>query len=212
MADDPDLTVVKLGGSYAFSRQLPAWLDALAGCAGRVVIVPGGGPFADAVREAQPKMGFGDEAAHTMGMLAMTQYGRALASLGRGYVVAATVAAIRRALRARQVPVWSPFPMALRAPDLPASWDVTADSLATWLATRLRAARVLFVKQVAAENRSLDALVAAGVLDPFLPRLLCAHTLPAYIVGPGDQRAVSAAITAGRPVGMRLGNDDDSAG
>ena len=47
------LTVLKLGGSYAFSPHLKDWLDAIAACAGCAVVVPGGGPFADAVRMAQ---------------------------------------------------------------------------------------------------------------------------------------------------------------
>lgn len=199
-----DLTVVKLGGSYAFSRHLPAWLDALAGCAGRVVVVPGGGPFADAVRQAQAKMGFDDRAAHRMGLMAMNQFGCALASLGRGYVIAASAGAIIAAARARQVPVWSPLPMALKAADLPASWDVTSDSLAAWLTVRLAATRVLFVKQVTPRASSLDALIAAGILDRFLPRLLGASAAQAYIVGPGDHAAAAAAIAAGRPAGLRV--------
>ena len=76
------LTVLKLGGSYAFSPHLKDWLDAIAACAGCAVVVPGGGPFADAVRMAQPRMGFDDRAAHEMAVLAMDQYGCALAHLG----------------------------------------------------------------------------------------------------------------------------------
>jgi len=199
-----DLTVVKLGGSYAFSLQLPAWLDALASCAGRVVIVPGGGPFADAVRAAQPKMGFDDRAAHRMGLMAMNQFGCAVASIGRGYVLAESACAIARAVSARQVPVWCPVPMALEADDLPASWDVTADSLAAWLAARLAATRVVFVKQIAPRTSSLNALIAAGILDRFLPRLLGAGGFEAYIVGPGDHATAAAAIAAGSPAGMRV--------
>jgi 5-(aminomethyl)-3-furanmethanol phosphate kinase len=44
--------VVKLGGSYAASAEREKWLDAIDRCAGEVVLVPGGGPFADAVRAA----------------------------------------------------------------------------------------------------------------------------------------------------------------
>jgi 5-(aminomethyl)-3-furanmethanol phosphate kinase len=204
MRDAADLTVVKLGGSYAFSLQLPAWLEALAACAGRVVIVPGGGPFADAVRAAQPKMGFSDAVAHRMGLMAMEQFGCAVASLGQGYVMAPSARAIDHAVRARQVPVWSPLPMALEAEDLPASWDVTADSLAAWLAARLGTRRVVFVKHIAPPMASLDALIAAGILDRFLPRLLGERALEAYIVGPGDHAETAAAIVAGRPVGRRL--------
>jgi aspartokinase-like uncharacterized kinase len=204
MRDAAHLTVVKLGGSFAFSPELPAWLEALAACAGRVVVVPGGGPFADAVRDAQAKMGFGEAAAHRMALMAMEQFGSALTSLGPGYVMAASLGAIAHAAHAHQVPVWSPLPMALEAADLPASWDVTADSLAAWLAARLGSRRVLFVKQILPPTASLDALMAAGVLDRFLPRLLSERAVEAYIVGPGDHATTAAAILAGRPAGRRL--------
>src|SRR5580692_10060673 len=98
------LTVVKLGGSQAFSAHLSDWLDAVALGAGRVVIVPGGGPFADAVRTAQPAMGFDDRAAHHMALLAMEQFGCALAGLRRSLSPAGSVAAIHAALRAGAVP------------------------------------------------------------------------------------------------------------
>ena len=66
-----DLTVIKLGGSHAFAPQLKDWIGAVAAQAGRIVLVPGGGPFADAVRDAQARMGFDDGAAHRMALLAM---------------------------------------------------------------------------------------------------------------------------------------------
>src|SRR4029453_2505499 len=117
-------TVVKLGGSYAFSNALKSWIDAVAACAGRVVVVPGGGPFAEAGRAAHPSGGFDDRAAHEMALLAMEQYGCALASLGTGWRVAASAAAIRDVLREGRVPVWSPTAMLRDANDVPWSWDV----------------------------------------------------------------------------------------
>src|SRR5215470_1768927 len=102
----PGITVVKLGGSHARSRHLASWLDALSACGGRAVIVAGGGPFADAVRATQPIMRFDDRAAHHMALLAMEQYALALASLQPRFTLAASIAAIRRALRADRVPIW----------------------------------------------------------------------------------------------------------
>ena len=103
MASRRPLTVVKLGGSYAFSPVLGDWLEMVARNAGHVVLVPGGGPFADAVREAQPKMGFDEVAAHHMALLAMEQYGRALVSLNETLALASSVAAIGRLLSARKI-------------------------------------------------------------------------------------------------------------
>ena len=58
--------VVKLGGSTAFDAEMDMWISALAGSALPLVIVPGGGSFADQVRQSQQRMGFSDEAAHAM--------------------------------------------------------------------------------------------------------------------------------------------------
>src|SRR5882757_6158198 len=106
-----DLTVVKLGGSHAFAPHLADWIAAIAAHIGRIVVVPGGGPFADAVRAAQPKIGFDDNAAHRMALLAMEQYGCALASLNPRLALAESRAAIDRALAAGRVPIWLPTRM-----------------------------------------------------------------------------------------------------
>ncbi len=200
------LTVVKLGGSYAFSQRLKAWLEALASCAGSVVVVPGGGPFADAVRAAQARMGFDDRAAHHMALLAMAQYGCALESLGSGFVTAASSEEIARAVRAGRVPIWSPLPMTLDAPDLPAAWEVTSDSLAVWLARTIGAGRVVLVKHVEVGPAGAQAadLAARGILDAFLPGILGADGPQAYIAGPSDHATVAAAIRAGAAPGKRI--------
>src|SRR5579875_2749273 len=144
---NPAAIVVKLGGSQAGRPHVGGWLEALAACAGHVVLVPGGGPFADVVRTLQPKIGFDDIAAHHMALLAMEQFGRALASLRSGFELAVSMAAIADALERGCVPVWAPLMMAARAADIPASWDVTSDSLAAWLAGRLGVKRLVLVKQ-----------------------------------------------------------------
>src|SRR6202047_4104277 len=56
------VTIVKLGGSLAHTPQFAAWLEALAAWGGPLILVPGGGVFADCVRAAQGAMGFKDTA------------------------------------------------------------------------------------------------------------------------------------------------------
>jgi dihydroneopterin aldolase len=194
-----EVTIVKLGGSYAFSPQLEDWLDTVEACAGHVVLVPGGGPFADAVLDAQQHMGFDDESAHRMALLAMEQYGCALASRRRGLTDAASPVAIRRTLRQGKVPVWWPSRMVLEAIDIPKSWDVTADSLAAWLAGIVGAKRVLLVKNIELPNRALriDELVARGIVDPLFARYVSAAGAEAAIAGPADHAAAAAAIRSG---------------
>jgi 5-(aminomethyl)-3-furanmethanol phosphate kinase len=203
--DDPDgPVVVKLGGSFAFSVHLRAWIEALAACAGRVVIVPGGGPFADTVRSAQLRMGFDDRAAHDMAILAMEQYGRALASLDRRLSPADSTEAIRRDLNAGRVPVWMPARMTRLANDIAPSWDLTSDSLAAWLAGTIGARRLFLVKHVEFQSRAVggDDLAATGVVDKELARQLRISAVDAVVFGPTDHNAAVTAIREGAVASM----------
>lgn len=201
--------VIKLGGSYAYSARAAErsdWLDAIDRCAGQAILVPGGGPFADAVRTAQRELGFDDSAAHHMALLAMEQYGRALASGRPRFQLASSAEDIRHMLADDGVPVWAPARMALAAQNLPESWDLTSDSLAAWLAGVLGVSRLLLVKRVPGSQFHLSAaeLAAAGIVDPLFPRFLGASGAEAYIAGPADHAAAAAAIRRSGPPGSRI--------
>jgi dihydroneopterin aldolase len=181
------VVVVKLGGSHALKPHLTEWLAAIAAEAGAVVVAPGGGPFADTVRAAQAVMGFDDAAAHDMALMAMTQFGRALQGLDPRFRLAGSVASIRRTLSERTVPVWTPDSMA-RAARLPATWDLTSDSLAAWLARAIGARRLILIKHGAfpTEGVALGRLVADGVVDPLFPQYVGHGGLSVSLAGPSD--------------------------
>ena len=68
--------VVKVGGGLLARGECLDVILAEVSAASREVpmlIVPGGGPFADAVREVDRRVGLGDDAAHWMAVLAMDQ-------------------------------------------------------------------------------------------------------------------------------------------
>jgi len=198
-------TVVKLGGSFAFSADLGDWLAAIAGCAGRAVIVPGGGPFADAVRAAQAPMGFDDRAAHRMGLLAMEQYGYAMASLDERLSLADSLDEIHQGLAGGKVPVWLPARMALEDAAIPQSWDVTSDSLAAWLAGRIGARRLLLVKHAKVKEKTVAArdLATYGIVDRAFADFLAASGVPAFILGAEDHRAICGG-EPGESAGARI--------
>ena len=198
--------VVKLGGSFAYSDYLQEWIGALAACTGRIVIVPGGGPFADAVRTAQIQMGFDDKAAHHMAVLAMEQYGRALASFNSALSPADSADAIRRDLTAKRVPVWMPSAMVLAATDIAQSWSVTSDSLAAWLAAKIGAGRLWIVKhaKLSAGSARLKDLIAAKIVDDEFARFLQMMPLPVSILGPSDHNTTRVAIRDGTSVGIAV--------
>ena len=198
--------VVKLGGSLAYSDRLTAWLAAIAAGRPPVVVVAGGGPFADQVRAAQARIGFDDAAAHRMALLAMAQFAWALAGLSPRLRPAGSLAAIADLRSRGLVPVWDPVPMAGAAEDIPQSWSVTSDSLAVWLAGRLGARAVIFVKRAPDVPRapSAAALAKAGILDPTVPAYLRSTGVEAWIAGPRDCGRLAVALAEGRPAAERV--------
>jgi len=193
--------VVKLGGSLAASDDLPRWLDALSRT--DAVIVPGGGPFADAVRTAQARWAFDETAAHHMAILGMRQYGLMLAALCPALLTAATLAELRQP--AGRAKVWLPAPECLDAAGIPATWDVTSDSLAAWLAGQIHATNLLLVKSVSATSlaatRSLCCaqLVNQGWVDPVFPTYAAKNACPSWLCGPDAHIGLTQALS--KPAG-----------
>jgi dihydroneopterin aldolase len=198
--------VVKLGGSLAGSRDLTAWLAALDRFRGPLILVPGGGAFADTVRAMQAKMRFDDQAAHHMALTAMQQYGIALASLWPRLICVSTPAAIRRALGMNQVACWAPPDMALGA-DLPKSWEVTSDTLSAWLATELGAKKLLLIKSADSGSKlhvAVADLVKAGTIDPLFPHFAAASGAEIFIAGPDWLASAGALLAQGQVPGARV--------
>ncbi|KQW66236.1 MULTISPECIES: aspartate kinase [unclassified Methylibium] len=159
--------VVKLGGSLNQDASLPQWLDLLAELGGgRVIVVPGGGAFADQVRDAQSQWQFDDLAAHNMAVLGMAQTALMLQGLCPALQAAAGEQPLRRVLQGGQTALWLPLDLLRSRPDELTNWGVSSDSLALWLAQRLHAERLLVVKSCAIDGRrSLAQLGETGVLD-----------------------------------------------
>ncbi len=159
--------IVKLGGSLSRDARLPRWLRMLAEIGGgRVVVVPGGGAFADIVRSAQSHWGFDDLSAHNMAVLAMAQTAHMLHALEPRLVLVAGEDAILRAQHAGQAVLWMPLALLRDAPDIITSWEVTSDSLALWLARRLNAERLVVVKTCPVKRpHTLKELTAQGLVD-----------------------------------------------
>ena len=160
----PDV-VVKVGGSLlrqptaldAVGHALVEWADASRSTTdiARFVVVPGGGPFADAIRLIDRRHRLGDDASHWLAVLAMNQYGELLASRWpRAIPIDDPTLAVEQAGEGR-VPILVPY-RTLRARDpLPHSWDVTSDSIAAWLAFDLGAKTLILVKPAAGSTKEM---------------------------------------------------------
>lgn len=198
--------VVKLGGSLNLDPALPDWLELIAAQGGgRVILVPGGGGFADEVRRHQRHWGHDDLAAHNMAVLAMCQSGLMLQALlaarhpalGRVLRPVRGEAELRPVLCQGQVAVWLPFELLREQPEPPLTgWDSSADTLALRLALRLHAERLVLVKSCAVPlpPLDLDALSAAGVLDRAFPQAARGAPFPIELISRHEPERLRAGL------------------
>ncbi len=156
--------IVKIGGSLLGSPELSRWLEVLVKFSkGHVIIVPGGGLFADAVRAAQNLTNASDAIAHQLALLAMDQFGLLLAGMNDGLVTASSELEIAERGWQHRAMVWLPSQMILADQSIPQNWQVTSDSLSAWLANKLGAEQLILVK-----SKSLISYQKENVCHPQL--------------------------------------------
>jgi len=142
--------VCKIGGSLSQPGVLRPLLKTLEASRSehRLLVVPGGGAFADVVRSEAATFHLRETASHWMAILAMDQYGYLLADLGHATRTVRTPTEIEDALGDGAVPILLPSTLLLAADPLPHSWDVTSDTIAAYIAISLGADLLVLLKDV----------------------------------------------------------------
>ncbi|HEY1785408.1 MAG TPA: hypothetical protein VGG30_07650 [Pirellulales bacterium] len=172
--------VVKLGGSLLDCPDLPRlWRNWRAAQPPAVdVLIAGGGAFADVVRRADATHRLGDQAAHVLAIQSLSLTARLLANLlpearWAGRLTEAAVAAPE----GPAAPVVLDLGACWQDPDsrpalatLPASWDVTSDSLAAAVACWLGAVELVLLKSASPPTLDLAELAATGYVDAYFPQ------------------------------------------
>jgi len=139
------------------------------------LIVVGGGPVADAVRDWHKVHRLGDEVAHDLALQSM--------SFNAGLVARLLPGARMVASRAEGNAAWSDGKVAVLASAefvdaeerttrdlLPRSWHVTSDSIAAYVARRWPAAAIVLLKSVELpEDCDLQSAAKQGLVDPDFP-------------------------------------------
>jgi dihydroneopterin aldolase len=198
-------TIVKFGGSLAASPLREAWLAAFLAARVPLILVPGGGPFAQAVRAAQKSIGFSDDVAHRLALLAMEQFAHVLAAFSATFVLCGSILAMDEASRLGRIPVWLPSAMVLGAPEIPVSWAMTSDSLSAWFAAAYGARRLLLIKSCdPMPPLSTERLAAEGIVDPLFPSFASRCGADIWLAGPAAVRSAAALLHQGGMPGMAV--------
>jgi 5-(aminomethyl)-3-furanmethanol phosphate kinase len=166
------MIVVKLGGSLfdhpRLMSGLRAYLDTLLE---PLLLVPGGGAVADAVRHLDAIHQLGEEASHVLALRAMS----------------VTEAMMRHALRsedtASRVRILDAFQFALDDECLPHSWAVTSDSIAARAAVVFGASRLVLLKSIDIPPETPWPEAAAnGWVDTHFPIVIADAAFPVEVV------------------------------
>lgn len=195
--------VIKVGGSLAENpdvlKALGAELCRIA-CNYQITVVPGGGKFADVVRELDERYGLAPEFSHRMAILAMDQFGLFLSQIIPKTCLCASIEEAKILSKQGKVALFLPSKLLFESDPFEPSWDVTSDSITAYIAAKLQAQKVIFATDVDGifnENPKLFAkaklqkVVSADELlryggrtsvDKFLPNLLLETKLDAYVV------------------------------
>jgi hypothetical protein len=207
---------VKVGGSLARPEALRPLVGALAELAKRyrLLVVPGGGPFADTVRRAQQAYGMSDEAAHWAAIHATDQYGLLLWSLAPGSRPVRELGEALKVAEAGRLPILLPSRLLEVEDPLEHSWRVTSDTIALYVAQRAGCRALILLKDVDGiyttdpkEDPQATLLPRVGVkelasgdyrcVDEYFPRQLARAPIPCYVVN-GHHPERLEALLAGR--------------
>lgn len=198
------LIVIKIGGSLIGSaRDLVCVIHEYALDEGeRILIVPGGGVFADTVRTASTTYDISDEAAHWMAILAMDQYAHYLAD-GTPAGLITEIDPIRVGTS-----ILLTYDLLKRSDsEIEHTWDATSDTIAGWIASRLDAVFIkvtdvdgIFREGVLLSEITAEELMEMGetCVDPELPELLLSRSLDCQVVNGRHPDYVIEAIEGGR--------------
>ena len=206
--------VVKVGGSLLESGSLSSLLTTLGELAKahRLVVVPGGGPFADTVRRACSLHDPGTSAAHWMAILAMDQHAHYLSGLLPAARVTTGPDEIASVHAEGLLPVLAPFRWLQAADPLPHGWHVTSDSISAWVAARLSARRLVLLKSVEGvagadgeilAEAPLRAAATCGIVDEHCERAV-EPGLECWVLSGREPQRLTALLGGGRPRGTRL--------
>jgi aspartokinase-like uncharacterized kinase len=216
------LNVVKIGGSLSKNPKalkiLCQKLSLLSGMH-RIVVVPGGGGFADCVREADKQFSLSDTVAHRMAVLAMDQYGLLLADFMAGSQIVDSLEEIKK-VKTGKLAVFLPSKSLFLDEELPNSWNVTSDSIAAYLAKKFEADNLMLIKDVDGiftddpkknvPYQLLEQLTVEELLemknnnctDPYLPKLLCAfNKIKCHIINGFYPERIEAALNRQKTTG-----------
>jgi hypothetical protein len=179
--------VIKIGGSLSAGGNLHLLMQTVAALAHdhNILVVPGGGGFADTIRYYYRKYHLSEITSHHMAILAMDQFGLLLHDITPHSQPVRAISEARQALAHKQLPILLPSTLLFNLDPLPHSWSVTSDSLAAYITRIIKARMLVLMKDVdgilswdphrfhASEEKQILPVLLRSVSVSDLPQYKC---------------------------------------
>jgi aspartokinase-like uncharacterized kinase len=182
------VVVVKVGGSLLdwpdFRSRLSGYLETRS--SDRVVLIVGGGRFADVLRELDSNWNLGEERSHQAALRVLDFTAHLVGAILPGAFVIDDLSSLDDAWRIGRIPILAPRRFLddddRSADPLPHHWSTTTDSIAARLAVRLQAQEVVLLKSVdIPDGMNPDQAARLGHVDPEFPRAVVGVNRVTYV-------------------------------
>ena len=137
--------IIKIGGSWLKNPSLPSLLVGIKKiCNKDIVIVPGGGSFADSVRDVYDKTKMSENLANKLALKSTELFAEYLKELDNDLCLIENPKNFTK----EEICVWLPSKKLSQNNSFKNNWDSTSDSVAAWLANKIMAEGIIFIKSL----------------------------------------------------------------
>ena len=136
--------VLKIGGSWITNPKLKTLIGRLEKKKkGKIIIVAGGGCFADSVRFASKKTKMSEKLANTLALKSTEIFCSYLKNINKKLYLTTD-----KRFKENSLNVWLPSVILSNEKSFKRNWDSTSDSVAAWLSDNIKADGLVFIKSL----------------------------------------------------------------
>jgi len=215
---------IKIGGGLiSYPDELQSLMKALDTLSKsfQLLIVPGGGPFADTVREMYRLYNLSETAAHWMAILAIDQYGLFLSNLSENAVTVSSIDTAKKIASKNKLVIILPFCMLYEKDPLEHSWDITSDSIAAYIASLINAESLILLKDVEGifkhdpkqepseliaelDRHDFSTFEMQRCVDKHFPKILAQGNIRCWILNGRHPSRIIEALKGQKPKGTEI--------
>ena len=155
--------VLKIGGSWITNPNLITLLKRLdKKKKGKIIIVAGGGCFADSVRFAYKKTRMSEKIANTLALKSTEIFSSYMKDINKNLYLTSN-----KRFKKNSINVWLPSITLSKEKSFKKNWNSTSDSIAAWLSKNIKAEGIVFVKSLKNFNKinKLGVLQKKNIID-----------------------------------------------